>query len=387
MATLSSLLSSTFIGKQGTQGPQGQVSLASTVVVNPDINPSVADLTSSNTNLLTAQFSLPRSPNFSVGTVTTGAPGTSASVTDSGSDGDVVLNFTIPRGDTTSGVTSVGINAGNLIDVSGSPITSSGSMTVSVDLSELSTSSTNGDGDYFVVIDTSNNQRKLTKGNINISGFNNDAGYTTNIGDITGVSAGSGLSGGGSSGSVTLSHADTSSQSSVNNSGTAVIQDISLDTYGHVTSLTSKTITTSDLSLGTSNSVRFGSLGIGTSASGTTGEIRATNDITAYYSDDRLKTRIGTIENSLQKISTLDSFYYFPNETAQKLGYAIERRVGLSAQQVQKVLPEAVKPAPIDESYLTVQYDKLVPLLVSAINEMQKTIDTLEKRLNNDYSE
>ncbi|MCD6483456.1 MAG: hypothetical protein J7K83_04290, partial [Candidatus Aenigmarchaeota archaeon] len=58
------------------------------------------------------------------------------------------------------------------------------------------------------------------------------------------VSAGSGLAGGGTvtigaGGSVTLSHADTSSQSSVDNSGGTVIQDITLDGYGHVTGLTS----------------------------------------------------------------------------------------------------------------------------------------------------
>src|SRR5210317_622362 len=45
---------------------------------------------------------------------------------------------------------------------------------------------------------------------INISGFNNDAGFTSNVGDITGVTAGSGLSGSGTSGTVTVSHADTS---------------------------------------------------------------------------------------------------------------------------------------------------------------------------------
>jgi len=61
-------------------------------------------------------------------------------------------------------------------------------------------------------------------------------------GDIQGVTAGSGLTGGGTSGTVTVSHADTSSQASVNNSNNVVIQDVTLDTYGHVTGLASKAL-------------------------------------------------------------------------------------------------------------------------------------------------
>ena len=79
------------------------------------------------------------------------------------------------------------------------------------------------------------------------------AGATANVGDITGVTAGSGLSGGGTSGTVTLSHSDTSSQGSVNNSGATVIQDVTLDTYGHVTGLASKTLTASDVGAITGN--------------------------------------------------------------------------------------------------------------------------------------
>tara|TARA_R110000796_G_scaffold7081_8_gene24712 strand:- start:13333 stop:18294 length:4962 start_codon:yes stop_codon:yes gene_type:complete len=71
-------------------------------------------------------------------------------------------------------------------------------------------------------------------------------GYSTTVGDITGVTAGAGLTGGGNSGAVTLTHADTSSQASVNNSGRTYIQDVTLDTYGHVTGLTSATETVTD---------------------------------------------------------------------------------------------------------------------------------------------
>jgi hypothetical protein len=81
---------------------------------------------------------------------------------------------------------------------------------------------------------------------------------TTANNAVGAVTAGNGLTGGGSSGTVTVnvgagggitvaadtvSHADTSSQSSVNNSGTTFIQDITLDTYGHITGIGSATVT------------------------------------------------------------------------------------------------------------------------------------------------
>jgi hypothetical protein len=126
------------------------------------------------------------------------------------------------------------------------------------------------------------------------------------------------------------------------------------------------------------NSVRVASLGVGTAASGTAGEIRATNNITAYYSDDRLKTNLGNITNALEKVMSLNGFYYEANEIAQGLGYKVKREVGLSAQQVEKVLPEIVVPAPIDEKYKTIHYDRIIPLLVEAIKEQQSEIDELK---------
>jgi hypothetical protein len=132
----------------------------------------------------------------------------------------------------------------------------------------------------------------------------------------------------------------------------------------------------------TATNVQFNSLGIGTASSGTTGEIRATDNITAYYSDDRLKTRLGTIESALDKLRSLTGFYYEANQTAQDLGYKVKREVGVSAQEVQKVLPEIVVPAPIDDKYLTVHYDKLLPLVIEAIKELANEFDEIKKNYN-----
>ena len=132
--------------------------------------------------------------------------------------------------------------------------------------------------------------------------------------------------------------------------------------------------------IATGSSVQFGSFGVGTAASGTAGEIRATNNITAYYSDDRLKTRLGPIENALDKVSSLSGFYHEASELAQSLGYQVVREVGVSAQEVQKVLPEVVAPAPIDDKYLTVRYERLVPLLIEAIKELRSELDELKAK-------
>ena len=67
----------------------------------------------------------------------------------------------------------------------------------------------------------------------------------------------------------------------------------------------------------------------------------------------------------------LNGYYYTENETAKELGYDNDKlQVGVSAQEVQKVLPEVVTSAPIDDKYLTVWYDKLIPLLIEAIKEL-----------------
>lgn len=146
--------------------------------------------------------------------------------------------------------------------------------------------------------------------------------------------------------------------------------------------------------LATTSNPQFGSLGIGTAASGTAGEIRATNQITAYYSDERLKENIEIIPNALEKVMELRGVTYNANELAESFGFINkEKQVGVLSADVQKVLPEAVKPAPFDliridenteisrsgENYQTVQYEKIVPLLIEAIKELNKEIKKLKE--------
>jgi hypothetical protein len=131
---------------------------------------------------------------------------------------------------------------------------------------------------------------------------------------------------------------------------------------------------------GSSSGVQFGSFGVGTAASGTTGEIRATNNVTAYYSDERLKNFHGPIEDALDKIKQVNGYYFTENEEAKSLGYNNpEMQVGVSAQEIKKVLPEAVTAAPINDKYLTVYYEKLVPLLIQAIKELEDKVNALTK--------
>ena len=144
---------------------------------------------------------------------------------------------------------------------------------------------------------------------------------------------------------------------------------------GTASSLTAGTAS----ALTTGNNYQVNSLGVGTAGSGTAGEIRATNNITAFYSDERLKTKVGDIENALEKVCQIETMMYHANETAVALGYdASILEVGVTAQSVQKVMPQTVAPAPIDDQYLTVRYERLVPLLIEAIKELEAKVKALE---------
>ena len=66
---------------------------------------------------------------------------------------------------------------------------------------------------------------------------------------------------------------------------------------------------------------------------------------------------------------------------AQSMGYIVKREVGLSAQDMQREMPEIVTKAPIDEKYLTIWYEKTAPLLVEAIKELADEVDEIKKKI------
>jgi hypothetical protein len=134
--------------------------------------------------------------------------------------------------------------------------------------------------------------------------------------------------------------------------------------------------------LNNNSNVHFEGLMVGQTTGAAANTIRCVGDIIAYYSDDRLKIKLGNLEDALAKVNSLNGFTYKPNEAALALGVdQDEIRVGVSAQEVQAVLPEAVKDAPVEntEGYLTVQYEKIVPLLIEAIKELSAKVEELSK--------
>ena len=148
---------------------------------------------------------------------------------------------------------------------------------------------------------------------------------------------------------------------------------------------------------GTTASVQMASLGVGTPATGVAGEIRTTNNITSYYSDNRLQENITPIRNALAKVMQISGVTYNSNELAETFGYSDkQQQVGVLAQELEVVLPHVVVAAPFDcatgddgieysksgQHYKTVRYERIIPLLIEAIKEQQHLIAQLTEKLN-----
>ena len=162
---------------------------------------------------------------------------------------------------------------------------------------------------------------------------------------------------------------------------------ISLNRTSAPITLNDVSINGSSDSLNINNNYQVKSIGVGTAPSGVTGEIRATNDITAFYSSDRrLKENITPIENAVGMVNKLSgnrftwSQEYIDSRGGEDSYFVRKKDVGVIAQEVQEILPEAV--AERENGYLAVNYEKLVPLLIEAIKELSSEIEVLKSKSN-----
>jgi hypothetical protein len=119
-----------------------------------------------------------------------------------------------------------------------------------------------------------------------------------------------------------------------------------------------------------------------------TGTSVATSDIT-------LKNVIQSIDNPIERLFEISTFRYIPNDLGLKLGifYDDHIRLGVSAQDVEKVFPEVVSLSAFDSSnldsgeivsktgsnFLAVSYQELVPVLIECIKELKKEVNAFKK--------
>ena len=132
---------------------------------------------------------------------------------------------------------------------------------------------------------------------------------------------------------------------------------------------------------GTSANPQHNSIGVGTAASTTAGEIRATNDITAFYSSDkRLKSNVTNIVSPLEKLNKINGVTFDWVETPGVHSHT-GSDVGVIAQEIEEVLPDIVTTR--DNGYKAVKYDKLVALLIESNKELNKKVEELQIKVDN----
>ena len=143
-------------------------------------------------------------------------------------------------------------------------------------------------------------------------------------------------------------------------------------------------LTAIDQALTTTSDVQFDSFGVGTAASGTTGEIRATNDVTAFYSSDqRLKENITNIDNAVDIVKQLNGVRYdwteayIESKGGEDGTFVRKQDIGVIAQEVEKVFPEIV--AENSGGYKAVKYERLVAVLIEAVKELSDEVARLKE--------
>jgi hypothetical protein len=290
-------------------------------------------------------------------TKTTLTAGSGVSI--SNGSGSITISATGSGGTVTSVAQTF---TGGLISVGGSPITGSGTLALTV-------AGTSGGIPYFSSGTTWASSAALAANALVVGGGAGSAPATVTTG--TGVVTALGVNTGSAGAFVVNGGAlGTPSSGTVTNlTGTA-----SININGTVGATTANT--------GAFTNLTATSLGVGTAASGTAGEIRATNNVTAYYSSDaRLKENIRDIPFALEKAMAIGGKLFdwtddYINQKGGEDGYFVRKEdFGVIAQDVEKHLPVAVRVR--EDGTLAVNYEKLCALAFAAIRELKKEIDAM----------
>jgi hypothetical protein len=191
----------------------------------------------------------------------------------------------------------------------------------------------------------------------------------------------------GSGGSQVLTASNyTSYAPSLTGSGASGTWSINVTgSAGSASTATTATTATTANALNTANNYQVNSLGVGTAGSGTAGEIRATNNVTAYYSSDiKFKENVRAIPEATEKVKAIGGKLFdwkddYIEEHGGEDGYFVQKAdFGVVAQDVQKVFPIAVRTRP--DGSLAVDYEKLSALAFASLCELTARIEALEAK-------
>lgn len=128
--------------------------------------------------------------------------------------------------------------------------------------------------------------------------------------------------------------------------------------------------------LNNNSNVHFEGLMVGQTSGATGNTIRCVGDVVAYYSsDERLKNNIEPIKNSLDIVGELTGYEFDWDEEAQDVYTGHD--IGVLAQEVERVLPDLVETREYN-GYKAVKYEKIIAVLINAINELAQEVKELK---------
>ena len=296
------------------------------------------------------------------------AGGTDVPVADGGTGASTLTDGGVLLGSGTGAITAMAVLAdGEMIvgDGSGDPVAESGAtLRTSIGLGT-------GDSPQFTNLVLSGDLTVAgTRTELQVTELNvEDKNITVASGAADSSAAdGAGLTVDGASATFTYTH-----------SGTKWNMNKPLDVTGNIDSnglLTVSGTGTSEFS----SHLKAHCLGIGTNPSGTTGEIRAAGDITAYYSsDERLKENIIPLQGALNKVKAIGGYEFDWKDGIEDATSKTGHDIGVKAQEIQAQYPDLVHER--DNGYLAVDYIKLSAVLIEAVKELSNKVDLLESKI------